>query len=35
MTYGKFAYLYDELMKDVPYDEWVQIYQKQSRTIWD
>ncbi|MEK3991267.1 MULTISPECIES: class I SAM-dependent DNA methyltransferase [Robertmurraya] len=25
MTYGKFAYLYDELMKDVPYDEWVSI----------
>ncbi|MED3549055.1 class I SAM-dependent methyltransferase [Cytobacillus praedii] len=25
MTYGKFAYLYDELMKDVPYDKWVEI----------
>jgi SAM-dependent methyltransferase len=25
MTYGKFAYLYDELMKDVPYDSWVSI----------
>lgn len=23
MTYGKFAYLYDTLMDDVPYDEWV------------
>ncbi|MFE8703237.1 class I SAM-dependent DNA methyltransferase [Cytobacillus sp. FJAT-54145] len=22
MTYGKFAYLYDELMQDVPYDSW-------------
>ena len=29
MTYGKFAYLYDELMKDVPYDEWVQFINKQ------
>ncbi|MGN7399722.1 class I SAM-dependent DNA methyltransferase [Cytobacillus praedii] len=25
MTYGKFAYLYDELMKDVPYDKWVEL----------
>jgi SAM-dependent methyltransferase len=25
MTYGKFAYLYDELMKDVPYDKWVDL----------
>jgi len=25
MTYGKFAYLYDNLMKDVPYDSWVKI----------
>lgn len=24
MTYGGFAYLYDELMKDVPYDQWVE-----------
>jgi ubiquinone/menaquinone biosynthesis C-methylase UbiE len=24
MTYGRFAYLYDELMKDVPYDLWVE-----------
>ncbi|WP_226646705.1 class I SAM-dependent DNA methyltransferase [Mesobacillus subterraneus] len=25
MSYGRFAYLYDELMQDVPYDEWVSI----------
>lgn len=25
MTYQKFAYLYDELMKDVPYDKWVEL----------
>lgn len=25
MTYGKFAYLYDELMADVPYDKWVNM----------
>ncbi|WP_313798209.1 class I SAM-dependent methyltransferase [Cytobacillus sp.] len=25
MTYGKFAYLYDELMKDVPYVKWVEL----------
>ncbi|RYI31521.1 MULTISPECIES: class I SAM-dependent methyltransferase [Bacillus] len=24
MTYGKFAYLYDALMKDVPYEGWVE-----------
>jgi len=29
MTYGKFAYLYDELMKDVPYEQWVQFINKQ------
>ena len=29
MTYGKFAYVYDELMKDVPYDQWVQFINKQ------
>ncbi|MBU8879463.1 methyltransferase domain-containing protein [Bacillus sp. FJAT-29790] len=28
MTYGKFAYLYDELMKDVPYDKWVELVTK-------
>ncbi|CAM3931509.1 class I SAM-dependent DNA methyltransferase [Mesobacillus thioparans] len=25
MSYERFAYLYDELMQDVPYDEWVKI----------
>lgn len=31
MTYEKFAYLYDELMKDVPYEEWVQFIDKEAR----
>ncbi|WP_071395835.1 class I SAM-dependent DNA methyltransferase [Bacillus tuaregi] len=30
MTYGKFAYLYDELMKDVPYEKWVGFINKQA-----
>lgn len=25
MTYGRFAYVYDELMKDVPYEKWLMI----------
>lgn len=25
MTYGRFAYLYDQLMEDVPYDKWLEI----------
>ncbi|MGP7819020.1 class I SAM-dependent DNA methyltransferase [Niallia sp. 01092] len=25
MTYGKFAYLYDKLMSDVPYDKWLEL----------
>jgi cyclopropane fatty-acyl-phospholipid synthase-like methyltransferase len=25
MTYGRFAYLYDELMADVPYDNWLSL----------
>lgn len=25
MTYGRFAYLYDQLMEDIPYDKWQQI----------
>jgi len=25
MTYGQFAYLYDELMKDAPYDRWARL----------
>jgi ubiquinone/menaquinone biosynthesis C-methylase UbiE len=31
MTYGKFAYLYDELMKDVPYEEWVEFINRQIK----
>ncbi|PLR78089.1 SAM-dependent methyltransferase [Bacillus sp. V3-13] len=30
MTYGKFAYLYDELMKDVPYDKWVDLLKEKT-----
>jgi len=25
MTYGRFAYLYDQLMSDVPYEKWVKL----------
>ncbi|MDZ5470914.1 class I SAM-dependent methyltransferase (plasmid) [Bacillus sp. 31A1R] len=28
MTYGKFAYLYDDLMEEVPYDRWVEMVLK-------
>lgn len=28
MSYEQFAYLYDRLMSDVPYDKWVQLIQK-------
>jgi ubiquinone/menaquinone biosynthesis C-methylase UbiE len=28
MSYEHFAYLYDELMKDAPYEEWVEFVQK-------
>ncbi|GLB58277.1 class I SAM-dependent DNA methyltransferase [Cytobacillus sp. NCCP-133] len=28
MSYGKFAYLYDQLMEDVPYDSWVALINK-------
>ncbi|MFE8696758.1 class I SAM-dependent DNA methyltransferase [Cytobacillus sp. FJAT-53684] len=31
MTYGKFAYVYDELMKDVPYDKWVDLVMKNTQ----
>lgn len=27
MTYERFAYLYDDLMRDVPYEKWVQLIQ--------
>ena len=30
MTYEQFAYLYDELMQDAPYDEWVRFIERQS-----
>lgn len=30
MSYERFAYLYDELMKDVPYEKWVELIQEQS-----
>jgi ubiquinone/menaquinone biosynthesis C-methylase UbiE len=42
MTYSNFAYIYDDLMKDAPYDLWVknvqnlsQKYQKEVGTILD
>jgi SAM-dependent methyltransferase len=39
MSYGRFAYLYDELMKDVPYDQWVetvtQMVGEQRGTLLD
>lgn len=31
MTYGRFAYLYDELMKDVPYDKWVELILEKTK----
>lgn len=30
MIYGRFASVYDELMKDVPYDKWVHFIQEKS-----
>jgi ubiquinone/menaquinone biosynthesis C-methylase UbiE len=42
MTYNRFAYVYDQLMKDTPYDQWVEKvvrqakkYQVQAKTILD
>jgi SAM-dependent methyltransferase len=32
MSYEHFAYLYDELMKDAPYDEWVQFVKDRIQT---
>jgi cyclopropane fatty-acyl-phospholipid synthase-like methyltransferase len=32
MSYEHFAYLYDELMKDAPYDAWVQFVLKKAKT---
>jgi ubiquinone/menaquinone biosynthesis C-methylase UbiE len=31
MTYNRFAYLYDELMNDTPYDQWVEFVFRQSK----
>lgn len=31
MSYGKFAYLYDELMNDVPYEKWVEIVKSRAK----
>lgn len=31
MTYEGFAYLYDQLMKDVPYEDWVKLIQVKSQ----
>lgn len=33
MSYEKFAYLYDELMQDAPYDKWVQFQLEQVKTM--
>lgn len=26
MNYGDFAYIYDDLMRDVPYDQWLNFF---------
>lgn len=31
MSYGKFAYLYDQLMKDVPYDKWAELVLEKAK----
>lgn len=31
MTYNQFAYVYDELMKDAPYEEWLAFFTEQLR----
>jgi len=33
MTYENFAILYDELMRDVPYDQWVNFVERQKETL--
>ena len=30
MSYERFAYVYDELMKDAPYDKWLSFIEQQS-----
>jgi ubiquinone/menaquinone biosynthesis C-methylase UbiE len=32
MSYEHFAYLYDELMKDAPYDKWVRFVKQKAKT---
>jgi ubiquinone/menaquinone biosynthesis C-methylase UbiE len=32
MTYGSFALLYDELMRDVPYDQWIDFIKQQKES---
>ena len=32
MSYEHFAYLYDELMQDAPYDEWVRFVKEKLQT---
>lgn len=32
MTYGSFALLYDELMRDVPYEKWVEFVKRQKES---
>ena len=38
--YGEFAYVYDQLMADVPYDDWAEFFNqqvakaKQSLTVY-
>lgn len=31
MTYNRFAYLYDELMRETPYDQWVEYVLRQNK----
>lgn len=31
MSYGKFAYLYDQLMQDVPYDKWAELVTEKAK----
>ncbi|WNS74367.1 class I SAM-dependent methyltransferase [Bacillus sp. DTU_2020_1000418_1_SI_GHA_SEK_038] len=31
MSYGKFAYLYDQLMNDVPYDKWAELVLEKAK----
>ena len=33
MIYKKFAHVYDELMKDAPYDKWVRFINKKGEAV--